>query len=88
MNERNDMRIEINCNNNMNGFDEQKKQRKERLGFEPQKEISFNQYLPYCEQLDAESVQYLSLIKSNIGRTLVLNDRHGFAYISHLSKYY
>lgn len=62
-------------------------QRVNKLGFEPQKEIVYNRYLPYNDQLDDECIQYLSQIKANIGRTLLLNDKHGFQWISDLSKY-
>ena len=62
-------------------------ERVNKLGFEPQKEIVYNRYLPYSDDLDEECVQYLALIKANIGRTLVLNDKHGFQWISDLSKY-
>ena len=63
-----------------------KEMRSKQLKFEPQKEIIYNKYLPYSQQLDEECVHYLSQIKANIGRTLVLNDRHGFQWISDLSK--
>ena len=62
-------------------------ERVNKLGFEPQKEIVYNRYLPYSQELDEESVHYLSQIKANIGRTLLLNDKHGFQWISDLSKY-
>ena len=62
-------------------------ERVNKLGFEPQKEIVYNRYLPYNNQLDEECIEYLAQIKANIGRTLVLNDKHGFQWISDLSKY-
>ncbi len=77
----NDLRISDNNN-------EFRTERVNKLGFEPQKEIVYNRYLPYNQQLDEESVQYLSQIKANIGRTLVLNDKHGFEWISDLSEYF
>ncbi|CAG2120189.1 unnamed protein product, partial [Medioppia subpectinata] len=64
-----------------------KTERTNQLGFEPQKEIVYNRYLPYSPALDDECLHYLSQIKANIARTLLLNDRHGFQWISDLSKY-
>ncbi|XP_054158581.1 proteasome activator complex subunit 4B-like [Oppia nitens] len=61
--------------------------RSSRLGFEPQKEIIFNRYLPYSEQIDAESVEFLARIKANFSRAVVLNDRYGLQWITDLTKY-
>jgi hypothetical protein len=64
--------------------------RKNKLGFYPQREKLYNHYLPYSQQIDDEIVQYLSHIKANISRSLILNDWNafsGFSWIEELSKY-
>lgn len=48
--------------------------RSEVLGFQPQKEISYNHILPYASQLDAESNELLSEIKGNLARSVELRD--------------
>jgi hypothetical protein len=78
---------DFKINDNLFDSNEWRQQRRHKLGFDPQKEIIYNNYLPYSQYLSEECVEYLSLIKANIGRTLILNDRHGFAWISDLSKY-
>ena len=63
--------------------------RRNALGFDPQKEIIYNKYLPYAQQLDEECVRHLSQIKANIPRSLLLNDwnsNYGFLWIEELSK--
>jgi hypothetical protein len=67
-----------------------REKRKNKLGFYPQKEKSYNHYLPYSQQLDEECVQYLSQIKAYIPRSLILNDWNpitGFSWIEDLEKY-
>jgi hypothetical protein len=64
--------------------------RKNKLGFYPQREKLYNHHLPYSQQIDDEIVQYLSRIKANISRSLILNDWNafsGFSWIEELSKY-
>jgi hypothetical protein len=64
--------------------------RKNKLGFYPQKEKSSNHYLPYSQQLDEECVEYLSQIKAQIPRSLILNDWNpitGFEWIGDLNAY-
>ncbi|CAH0386282.1 unnamed protein product [Bemisia tabaci] len=48
--------------------------RTQQLGFRPQKEIPFNKYLPYADELDAESEQYLAEIKANLARAIMLRE--------------
>ncbi|MEE6474291.1 hypothetical protein FKM82_010338 [Ascaphus truei] len=47
-------------------------ERAERLGFSPQKEIVYNQLLPYAERLDRESNDLLAQIKGSLGRAVQL----------------
>lgn len=44
------------------------------LGFKPQKELYCNKYLPYADQLDAESNKLLDAIKVNLGRAVACRD--------------
>ena len=46
------------------------KKRYEELGFVPQKEIYYNTYLPYADQLDSESQQMLEQIKNNLAKSV------------------
>ena len=72
--------------------DEEERQRAESreaaLGFKPQKEIVYNQVLPYSENLDDESTLAFSTIKTNLAKTICLREmRPGFVtWTSRLSK--
>ena len=59
------------------------------LGFKPQKEIVYNQLLPYSASLDEESSQSFSVIKTNLAKTICLRElRPGFViWTSRLNKY-
>ncbi|XP_035696564.1 proteasome activator complex subunit 4-like isoform X3 [Branchiostoma floridae] len=48
--------------------------REQKLGFLPQKEIVYNKLLPYADCLDSESNEFLSEVKSNLGRAVVLRE--------------
>ncbi|XP_078590168.1 proteasome activator complex subunit 4-like isoform X2 [Branchiostoma floridae x Branchiostoma japonicum] len=48
--------------------------REQKLGFLPQKEIVYNKLLPYADCLDSESNEFLSEIKSNLGRAVALRE--------------
>ena len=48
--------------------------RKDSLGFCPQKESPYNRLLPYADVLDEESNQQLAEIKSGLGNTILLRD--------------
>lgn len=48
--------------------------REEQLGFRPQKELIFNKLLPYSNRIDEESQIYLSEIKSNLSRAVLLRE--------------
>lgn len=50
------------------------KSRIEKLGFKPQKEIVYNKLLPYAEQLDKESLQLWTDIKTNLARSILLRE--------------
>ena len=58
------------------------------LGFKPQKEILYNRLLPYSENLDEESMQMFSTIKTNLAKTICLRElRPGFViWTSRLNK--
>ena len=43
------------------------------LDFKPQKEIVYNRFLPYKDQLDEESNKFLSEIKYSLGRLMRTN---------------
>ena len=62
--------------------------RQAALGFRPQKEIVYNQLLPYAEDLDDESSKAFATIKTNLGKTVCLREmRPGFViWTSRLSK--
>ena len=55
-------------------MDSEMEERMEALGFKPQKEIPYNKLLPYGDKLDAESIEQLALIKTNLARTVQLRD--------------
>ena len=60
-----------------------------RLGFRPQKELIFNNSLPYSEGLDEESCVFLSEIKLNLSRAVSLRElRPGcVTWIGRLTRY-
>ena len=64
-------------------------QRKEKLGFQPQKELVFNKLLPYAESIDQESQSYLCEIKSNLSKAVLLRElRPGcVAWTGRLNRY-
>ncbi|RLU16905.1 hypothetical protein DMN91_010974 [Ooceraea biroi] len=47
---------------------------KSNLGFRPQKELIYNKLLPYTDELDAESRIWLTEIKANLGRAVMLRE--------------
>uniref|UniRef100_A0A8C1B7R2 Proteasome activator subunit 4 n=1 Tax=Cyprinus carpio carpio TaxID=630221 RepID=A0A8C1B7R2_CYPCA len=51
-----------------------KKEGTELLGFVPQKEIVYNELLPYKDKLDEESNEILAEIKGNLGRAVQLRE--------------
>ncbi|XP_056326451.1 proteasome activator complex subunit 4A isoform X1 [Danio aesculapii] len=57
-----------NCNVKM------KKEASELLGFSPQKDIVYNELLPYKDKLDDESNEILAQIKGNLGRAVQLRE--------------
>ena len=63
--------------------------REVRLGFHPQKELIFNKSLPYAEELDEESSVFLSEIKSNLTRSVLLRElRPGcVTWVGRLTRY-
>ncbi|XP_011707253.1 PREDICTED: proteasome activator complex subunit 4B-like [Wasmannia auropunctata] len=42
--------------------------------FRPQKELVYNKFLPYTNELDAESRIWLAEIKGNLGRAVMLRE--------------
>ena len=58
------------------------------LGFKPQKEIVYNQLLPYSENLDDESSRTFATIKTNLAKAICLRElRPGFViWTSRLNK--
>ncbi len=48
-----------------------RQERKEKLGFLPQKELIFNKLLPYNEGIDDESQIFLSAIKANLSKAVI-----------------
>ncbi|KYM97994.1 Proteasome activator complex subunit 4 [Cyphomyrmex costatus] len=42
--------------------------------FRPQKELTYNKWLPYANELDAESRTWLAEIKGNLGRAVMLRE--------------
>lgn len=63
-------------------------ERKQQLGFLPQKELPYNRLLPYADVLDEESTQMLAEIKGNIARAIMMRElRPGHAiWISRLGR--
>lgn len=51
-----------------------RKEASEFLGFVPQKDIVYNQLLPYKDKLDEESNEILAQIKGNLGRAVQLRE--------------
>uniref|UniRef100_A0A8C2Q7X1 Proteasome activator subunit 4a n=1 Tax=Cyprinus carpio TaxID=7962 RepID=A0A8C2Q7X1_CYPCA len=51
-----------------------KKEATEFLGFVPQKDIVYNELLPYKDKLDDESNEFLAQIKGNLGRAVQLRE--------------
>lgn len=51
-----------------------KKRASELLGFVPQKDVVYNQLLPYKDKLDEESNAFLAQIKGNLGRAVQLRE--------------
>ncbi len=51
-----------------------KKEATEFLGFVPQKDIVYNELLPYKDKLDEESNEFLAQIKGNLGRAVQLRE--------------
>uniref|UniRef100_A0A671S8A7 Proteasome activator complex subunit 4A-like n=1 Tax=Sinocyclocheilus anshuiensis TaxID=1608454 RepID=A0A671S8A7_9TELE len=51
-----------------------KKEATELLGFVPQKNIVYNELLPYKDKLDEESNEFLAQIKGNLGRAVQLRE--------------
>ena len=48
--------------------------RKDILGFVPQKEVPYNKFLPYSEIIDEESIAHLAEIKGNLLRSIQFRD--------------
>uniref|UniRef100_A0A4W3GV83 Proteasome activator subunit 4b n=1 Tax=Callorhinchus milii TaxID=7868 RepID=A0A4W3GV83_CALMI len=55
-------------------FGMSEERRRQALGFCPQKEIVYNELLPYWERLDSESNAILASIKANLGRAVQLRE--------------
>lgn len=51
-----------------------KKEASDLLGFVPQKDIVYNELLPYKDKLDEESNEILAQIKGNLGRAVQLRE--------------
>lgn len=49
-------------------------ERKEALGFAPQKEVIYNKLLPYSSRIDEESTCVLAEIKGELSRAIQLRD--------------
>lgn len=54
--------------------DESPPDRSKDLGFKPQKELKYNQLLPYAEKLDEESNRCLAEIKGKLGKAVILRE--------------
>lgn len=50
------------------------KKRIKELGFKPQKEILTNHLLPYSNELDKESQHFLSQVKTNLAKSVMLRE--------------
>ncbi|CAG0888612.1 unnamed protein product [Cyprideis torosa] len=63
--------------------------RSKSLGFKPQRENKFNEFLPYADRIDEESSKHLANIKANLGRSILLGDfRPGaLAWVVRLFRY-
>lgn len=58
---------------------------KHELGFRPQKDLIYNRLLPYTDKLDAESQAWLTEIKGNLGRAVMLRElKPGCVYWSNM----
>ena len=62
-NSNSELNSELMRNNSEINFEKMREMRRNALGFDPQKEIIYNKYLPYAQQLDEECVRHLSQIK-------------------------
>lgn len=69
--------------------DDRDEKRYKMLGFKPQREIIYNKLLPYADQLDRESLQLYTDIKTNLTRSILLREiRPGCVlWTSRLNKY-
>ena len=56
------------------------------IPFQPQKELKYNQLLPYSIDLVPEALEYYGLIKANLSRCLILSDVR-VNWLFELSKY-
>lgn len=56
------------------------------LPFKPQKELKYNNNLPYWSCIPSEAVEFLTNIKANIARSLIVSDPRTY-WIYELSKY-
>lgn len=56
------------------------------IPFVPQKELKYNQLLPYSEEIIPEALELYGLIKANISRCLILSDPR-VHWLYELSKY-
>ncbi|XP_062911944.1 proteasome activator complex subunit 4-like isoform X1 [Mobula hypostoma] len=74
--------MRLSCNSGVRELDmpgekeesEWRRRREEALGFRPQKEILYNQLLPYSQHLDRESAFILGRIKANLSRAVQLRE--------------
>jgi proteasome activator subunit 4 len=58
---------------------------KSNLGFRPQKELIYNKLLSYMDELDTESQIWLTEIKGNLGRAVMLRElKPGCIYWSNM----
>lgn len=54
--------------------DSKEELRYKQLGFRPQKEHIFNNFLPYADGIDEESQLFLNEIKSNLSKAVLLRE--------------
>lgn len=54
--------------------DQVRMERAKRLGYEPQKELVYNSWLPYADQLDDESEKLLQQIRTNFAKAVMLKE--------------